>query len=98
METLDTCAMKARTEALRAECLRLRLLSARRQRQSVELRTACVVVGQACRASIELSKDLMPKLSKSSRMDLPRAVVHALEGVGIKAFVFEPPPDSAPNA
>jgi hypothetical protein len=66
-----------------------------RQRKSVELRTACVVEGQACRASIESSKDLLPKSSKPSRMDLGSVIAIALAGVGIKAFVLEAPLDTA---
>jgi hypothetical protein len=90
METLHTSASRERTAALRVECLRLRLLSAHRQRQSVELRTACIVVGQACRASIKSSEDLMPKPSIPSPIDLASAIVHALAGVGFLAFIAEP--------
>jgi hypothetical protein len=50
--------MRARTGALIDECRRLRLQSAQRQRESLELRTACTEVGQARRASIERRKTL----------------------------------------
>jgi hypothetical protein len=102
METLDTCAVRVRTEALRAECLRLRLQSVHRQRESVELRTACIEVGHACRATIEQSKvHMQPRMtSKRGPLDLGLAsvIASALAGVGIKAFVLEPSQDTALNS
>jgi hypothetical protein len=101
METLDTCAMRARarTEALRAKCLRLRLQSVHRRRENIELRTACTEVGHACRAMIEQSKVLIQRRTSSTRgpMDLGLAgvIASALAGVGINAFVLEPPGDTA---
>ena len=45
--------MMARTAALKEECRRLCLQAACRQRESVELRSACEIAVQSCRSSIE---------------------------------------------
>jgi len=94
-----TSATLARTEALRNECRRLRLQSVHRQRESVELIIACQKAGQACRSSIERCKvrNQPLKMSESGPTDLGLAsvIVHALSGVGIKAFLLEPSRDTA---
>src|ERR1700728_372512 len=103
MDTVHSSVTRERNAALRLECLRLRLLSARRQRQSVELRTACAEAGHACRATIEQSKArTQPRLTSARGgpmdLDLASVIANALAGVGIQAFILEPSRDSAPTS
>jgi hypothetical protein len=69
--------VRARTEALRAECLRLRLQSVHKRRENLELRTACTEVSHVCRATIEQSKvHMQPRMTSKRRpMDLDLASV-----------------------
>jgi hypothetical protein len=53
---VEDSAVRARTGALIADCQRLRLECAERQRKSLELKSACLEAGHACLSSIEKSQ------------------------------------------
>ena len=88
---------RARTLVLINECQRLRLQSAQRQRESLELRNACMEAGQACRSSIEQSRARCHSQTRShdQRVDVARWIAKELSSVGLSAFVFEPSHDTA---
>jgi hypothetical protein len=88
---------RARAQALLASFQAIRDEAAQTRRESAELRDACREVRLRCRLTSERSAALRRTGGsiELERLEIAHFVVRTLSALGLSAFVFEPPQDTA---